>query len=309
MRTNSQPEVPGIDWGPEIEHFQTQFQNKEDCAEYLYAIKWPNGFICPCCNRKKAYVIRTRRLPLFECAHCRYQASLLSNTIMEGSRTSLFKWFLAIYLVSRSKSINAVQLAEIIQVTYKTSWLILHKIRHAIGKEDARHALSGDVMVNGALYSKRILGSIFKHPKEVPILIGASMSTDNKPTYLKMQALPKLEERFSFPKIVLHEFAKNHTDEHHSNLQFITKGFTPLRHKPLLPLFHAAHQWISQTFRGIGPKHLQAYLNEYCYRFNAVAKEIPVFTSLLQLCSSTKPIPYRILTLPIYRTTVQKLIA
>lgn len=84
-----------------IEQFQMHFSSEKACIDYLYQKKWPNGFSCPRCEHRYAYLTITRRLPLYECCHCRHQASLLSGTIMEGSRTKLSKWLLAIFLVSR----------------------------------------------------------------------------------------------------------------------------------------------------------------------------------------------------------------
>ena len=127
-----------------LEELQRLITTEEDCIPILYHAKWPHGFKCPYCQHNEAYLIRTRRLPLYECRECRYQTSLTADTILANSRTSLRKWITAIWLVSRSdKGINAVQLHTIIQVTYKTSWLMLHKIRASIHIEDQNQQLNG----------------------------------------------------------------------------------------------------------------------------------------------------------------------
>jgi hypothetical protein len=71
--------------------------------------------------------------------------------------TSLHKWLTAIFLTSRTEQgTNAVALSKIIGVTYKTAWLILHKIHHAMSAADQGKLLSGIVQVNSAVYGKRI---------------------------------------------------------------------------------------------------------------------------------------------------------
>ncbi|TVY11929.1 transposase [Paenibacillus cremeus] len=99
----------------QLKHFQELFGTEEACADYLFHAKWPDGFSCPRCGSHHAYKTATRRLPLFECAHCRHQTSLTAGTIFENSRTALTKWFLALYLVSQLETgISAVALSEAI---------------------------------------------------------------------------------------------------------------------------------------------------------------------------------------------------
>ena len=81
--------------------FMDIYRTEEDCREAFFAHRRPEGFICPRCSARRAYRLKTR--PLFECAHCGYQASLTAGTILEGARVELRKWFLAIYLLAATK--------------------------------------------------------------------------------------------------------------------------------------------------------------------------------------------------------------
>ncbi|MEW9698384.1 transposase [Paenibacillus sp. SI8] len=85
-----------------LAQFRNQFSTEESCISYISQTKWPNGFVCPRCNQRHAYVTVTRRLPLYECSRCRHQTSLLAGTVMEGIRTDLRKWLLALFFVSRT---------------------------------------------------------------------------------------------------------------------------------------------------------------------------------------------------------------
>src|SRR5665647_382834 len=100
-----------------LEELLNHYSTEEACAGALLAAKWPNGFTCANCGHRHAYTITTRRLPLFECAGCRHQSSLISGTVMEGSRTSLRKWFHTLLLVSlQPAGVNAVQLCASLNV-------------------------------------------------------------------------------------------------------------------------------------------------------------------------------------------------
>ncbi|THF75586.1 transposase [Cohnella fermenti] len=59
------------------------------CFEYFHQCRWPSAYRCPACGCADRYTISSRRLPLYECVRCRHQASVISGTIPEGTRTSL----------------------------------------------------------------------------------------------------------------------------------------------------------------------------------------------------------------------------
>lgn len=81
--------------------FQAKYRTEDDCREYLFQIRWPNGFYCFDCGHTECYYIRTRKV--YQCKQCRKQHSLLSGTIFQDTHIPLMKWFWAIYLVSRDK--------------------------------------------------------------------------------------------------------------------------------------------------------------------------------------------------------------
>lgn len=269
-----------------IEQFNERFSTEAACAEYILQIKWPQGFSCPKCKCKHAYLINTRRLPLFECSRCRYQASLTSGTIMEGSRTKLQKWILALFLISSSEEgINAVKLSHLIQVTYKTAWLILRKIRSMIHKWDAQTPLTGSVLINSAIYGQPFNPTIHKHPQEHLLLLGSSSQYDShESTYLKIKhVIPELPNNKHISRYDLHSFHNQHIDSAVQNVKITTGFYTSKRLRPLLELARQASMWINRTFHGLGGAYLQSYLDEFTYRHNLAARNIPIFTHLSQL--------------------------
>jgi transposase-like protein len=280
-------------WEEQIQFFSTD----QACEEALAAAKWPEGFRCTRCGHAHAYKIATRRLPLFECSSCHYQESIIAGTIMEGSKSALRKWFHAMLLVSHcSSGINAVQLANEIEVTYKTAWLILHKLRYAMSQEDACTKLSGLVRINSALYGRPHNPTVERHVKEQPLLIGASLDEEGEPLYIKIK---KVIEKHSIGRSVRSEgsqaFIEEHVAPETEDIEAVTARYSPRRFHRLLDTVRKAGRWINSIFHGIGPKHLQSYLNEYCYRLNLSVRKLSAFCCLLHTCASTATINYQYL--------------
>lgn len=267
------------------------------CSEYLYQLKWPNGFSCPSCGYWKAYRINTRRLPLFQCAGCSHQTSLIANTVMEGSRTPLTKWFLAIQLIADPlNGISALTLSSILRVTYKTAWSMLQKIRFAMGKFEFSEPLSGEVAINDASYARPTYCSNMRlHPRETPLLLGAEL-TNGEPSRLAIELVPP---QHLYDTQVLttgaKEFINRHVSLHAKVRDCQIKRYGPRKLKKALPLFQQAVKWINQTFHGLGRKHLQAYLHEFCCRINLQLAAVSIFDAVSLACSSFGTITYRAL--------------
>src|SRR3569832_3027526 len=124
--------------------FLARFGTDEQCREYLFKARWPDGFRCVACGHDDAYALRTKIV--YECVACRKQHSLLAGTIFEQTETCLGRWFLAIYLVTSSKGgIAATELRRQLGFgSYGTAWTWLHKIRKAMVRPD-RQPLAGRV--------------------------------------------------------------------------------------------------------------------------------------------------------------------
>lgn len=271
-----------------VEQLEHQFPTESPCAAFFTHLKWPQGFVCPRCNHSRASLINTRRLPLHQCSACGYQASLTAGTVMEGSRTSLRKWLTALWLVSRTdRGINAVQLQSIIQVTYKTAWLILHKIRAAISHSDATRPLPGIVQGFVAFYGRSVLSPIQLHPKECPLIIAESVTGAS--THRGILKMKKVDPQHCSKKLLLpsgcDEFAARHTENPDETC--INRFHIQVRRNGrLYQTFRQAWRWMNNTFHGIGSKYLQAYLDEFCFRYNAQVEHACSMQRLLQLCTS-----------------------
>ncbi|MCZ8514155.1 hypothetical protein O9H85_17325 [Paenibacillus filicis] len=207
------------------------------------------------------------------------------------------KWFAAIYFFSRSnRGTSAAELSRLIKVTYKTAWLILHKIRHAISEADHKKLLSGIIRVNAAVHGKPDQSSIIRHHREQPLFVASAEDTlgCNPAPYFKMKLIPDhyLNEKTSLPTAI-YDFRTNHIDSHVEHIQIVTRKYDSHRFKNLLTSVAQAGRWLTATYHGIGRKYLQFYLDEYCFRMNCSDNIYVIFKHLTSMCVSNKPITYR----------------
>lgn len=103
------------------------FDCEKKCREYIVATCWQGGLKCPYCGCTRVYGRRDGR---YTCKDCRSSFSVLVGTIFQGTKLSLIKWFVAIYLLCNNKQgLSSCQLSREIGVTQKTAWFMLQKIR------------------------------------------------------------------------------------------------------------------------------------------------------------------------------------
>ncbi|MBB6735917.1 hypothetical protein H7C18_33910, partial [Cohnella sp. CBP 2801] len=125
------------------------------------------------------------------------------------------------------------------------------------------------------------------------VLIGASEDDKGRPGRVKIVHQDKrlLRGRFASPDPS--PFVEAHVAPSSRRGIRYTRRIHSDRHLELLKIVREAESWLTQVFRGIGPKHLQAYLNHYCYIRNRQNRS--VFGDLLRWCSATPPLSYPVL--------------
>lgn len=122
----------------DLMHFQEWFADQDACMAYLARLRWSEGHRCPRCGWSDYYYHTVRQL--YQCARCKHQASVISGTIFNKTRVSLPKWFYMIFLLGRSRGrMPILQIAPILNISYRSAWAMAAKIKKAIGgKEELR---------------------------------------------------------------------------------------------------------------------------------------------------------------------------
>ncbi len=290
--------------------FQNRFQDEEACQEFLFKVRWPNGYRCPRCGHREYSFHSTRKL--YQCKKCKYQTSVTAGTIFHKTRTSLRRWFWIIFMMVRNKNgIAMLAMKRLLSMnSYDTVWHIGHKIRAALEDRDQFYKLKDvvemdDALLGGKGKGKRGRGSI----KKVPVVFAVESDGD-KVGYATIQALDKLTydqvEQMVDHKIKPGTIIK--TDGYSTYLPLSASGVdhvrivleTPQQASVKLPWVHIVisntKSFLRGTFHGVNPKYLQRYLSEFCYRFNRRFNEKQLFSRSILACVKAEPVYYAELT-------------
>lgn len=283
--------------------WQQQFDTEASCIKHLMEMRWPTGFVCPHCQHNHGYYSSVRKH--FECACCHKQTSVTSGTLFHKSKVPLLKWFWAIFHMSSDKGgISALRLSKLIEVNWKTAYLMLRKLRKAMGNRDFIYSLSGtiefdDAFVGGKKAGKRGRGSDGK----ASVLI-ACENNNGCPGHVAMKVVNSvsMKEISTFTKEHITPDSTVRTDAYPSNngvgmhAKLEKKVTPPHEVDNWLPWVHVVianlKRFILGSFHGTSNKFLQDYLNEFCYRFNRRRWEKQIPNRLLALCASHSKVTF-----------------
>jgi transposase-like protein len=121
------------------------FPDQEAARQYLETRLWPNGVCCPHCEEKER--ITTRKGGYYRCNACKQDFTVRTGTIFERSHVPLHKWLYAMYLlVTSRKGISSMQLSKEIDITQKSAWFVLQRLREACGND--LQALRGTIEID-----------------------------------------------------------------------------------------------------------------------------------------------------------------
>lgn len=292
-----------------ILEFQKKFQAEEDCHKRLIELRWPDGFICPRCGEKEYYNLPKRRL--YQCKGCGYQVSVTAGTIMHGTRTPLLKWFWAIFLVSTDKrGLSALALSKKIEVSYWKAWTMLQKIRRAMRQRDVQYKLAGVIEIDDSFFGGSKEGGDKRGRGSSKTAVVVEASTEGEiVNYAKMIVVDQVDGA-TIKGILKRDIFECQTVKSDGFSAYTVVGGEGYKHQKEIVgrnkthkvlkwthiLISNAKAFILGTFHGIGKKHLQAYLDEFCYRFNRRNWEFQLFDRLATACVASKSVAFSELT-------------
>jgi len=110
------------------------FHDDDKAREHLEAVLWPSGPHCPRCgvtdDRITKLQGKSTRAGVYKCKDCRKPFSVTIGTVMERSHIPVSKWVMAAHLLMASKkSMSALQLHRMLDVTYEAAWFLAHRLR------------------------------------------------------------------------------------------------------------------------------------------------------------------------------------
>jgi transposase-like protein/ribosomal protein L37AE/L43A len=261
--------------------FEKRFRSEEACRDYLFQMRWPEGFRCPRCGGARAWPVRS---VLWQCASCSYQASLTAGTIFQDTRTPLNVWFRALWwMTSQKNGVSALGLQRVLGLgSYQTAWCWLHKLRRAMVRP-GRDRLSGTVEVDETYVGAPEEGVRGRETQSKALIVVAAQADGRRIGRIRMRRIAdaSAESLMSFVEDSIEPGTVVHTDGWLGYLPLESRGYrrqiTVLRGQPnpseLLPRVHQVvsllKRWLLGTHQGaVTLEHLDYYLDEFTFRFN-----------------------------------------
>jgi transposase-like protein len=294
------------DYPKTLSEFESRFSSEEACCDYIYQLRWPDGYICPRCGHIKFWPIGNT---LFQCASCNHQVSIVAGTIFHGTHKPLIFWFRAIWWVTGQKNgASALGLKRILGLgSYKTAWTWLHKLRRAM-VTPGRNKLSGVIemdesYIGGDKSGKRGRGAAGK----ALIVISVEIN-DSQIGRIRLKRVPDASFE-SLKKAAQEAIEKGsiiQTDGWLGYSQFDGLGYSHeiIRKNAqvgenMLPSCHRVasllKRWLMGTHQGaVSHEHLDYYLDEFTFRFNrrTSTHRGKLFSRLLENAVKIDPVTY-----------------
>jgi transposase-like protein len=299
----------------DFQEFLSQFRTDDDCWDYLFELRWPDGFSCPVCENKEFYLTEKK---LVYCNKCGHQTSITSGTIFQGTRKPLILWFHIIWwVVAQKTGASANNLKDFMGFgSYETAWAWLHKLRRAMVREN-REKLYGTVEVDETYIGGQENGNGKQgRGAETKSLVVVATECKGKqigrvrfriiPQASSEELIPFIKETIETGSTVITDGWKGYTSlsqskEYKHEVKVISRS--GLEAHELLPHVHMVDslvkRWINGTHQGkVSPKHLEYYLDEFAFRFNRKLSTYrgKLFYRLVQQAVATPPKPLNEIT-------------
>jgi transposase-like protein len=253
-----------------------RFHSEDASRAFLESLRWPDGIECPRCQGKT--ISRIVKRDQFDCDSCRYQFSVTAGTIFHDSKLPLWKWFLAAYIMSESKKgVSANQMKRMLSVSYKTAWYLCHRIRAAMTVVNPE-PLTGVIEADETWIGGRKKGQGRGNWRDGKTMVLGAIERGG-------QVRLKVDKRAG--KKIIHAFLEENTgeiDALYTDEHGAYQGFSD-RHSSVV---HRSEEWVRGdvhtnsvegvwslfkrsivgSYHQLSEKHLDAYLDEFEWRFN-----------------------------------------
>lgn len=270
----------------------TRFSDQRICIDYLEGMRW--GYVpqCPYCQSKLSS--ERKGTIRHQCNSCNSSYSVLVGTIFEDTKLPLPKWFSAIALIlNAKKGLSSLQLGRDIGVNRKTAWYLQMRIRKAMQDGEDQDLFKGIVEVDetyiggagrnhskqkrqarresglnftGMEHKQAVIGLLERegriklhvlkkaNGKNIKPIIKETVSEDASIVTDGFRAYAGLDKDHKDHQILNKEKEEYVRGEFHTNT---LEGFWTLLKRGIYGQYHK-----------VSVKHLQAYLNEFTFKYN-----------------------------------------
>lgn len=268
------------------------FPDEQTCINHLEQLRWNGNVVSPFDPTSKVYNCKGNK---YRCKNTGKYFNVRTATLFDNTKVKLQKWFLAIYLVTgHKKGISSLQLAKDIDVTQKTAWFMLQRIRNCFGiteteSNDGKLGGGGQVVEVDETY---VGGKMKNMTHKKRKTIGQAGANNNKHMimgYLVRGGELRLQhvvDRKAIFKSVLdnvnsesvlftdmngsYHYSANHFAGHevvdHTKKEYVREGV--IHTNSIEGVFSMFDRMVIGTYHYISPKHMQKYANELSFRYN-----------------------------------------
>lgn len=305
----------GKDYPRNWNEFLQWFSSDEACAAYLEGLRWPGGFVCPACGVAEP-PYRSSRVRLM-CRSCGRQSTVTSGTIFDKTRTPLRVWLAAAwYITNQKQGVSALGLQRVLGLgSYATAWTMLHRFRRAMVRPE-RERLSGVVEVDETYLAitdrEEPVSPEGRKNKTTKVLVAIAVEMLQPKGFGRIR-LRRLEDDSQeqvvpFVRDYIEPGALVCTDGSaayrslkalgYEHQRIVMLGAETPAHVSMVGVHRVAalvKRWILGTHHGsVQPSHLDAYLDEFVFRFNRRSSGFRglLFYRLLEQAVVTEPVTY-----------------
>lgn len=261
------------------------FPTEQSCIDHLTEIRWNDNIISPFDSTSKVYVCKGNK---YQCKNTGKYFNVKTNTIFDNTKLELQKWFLAIWIVtSHKKGISSLQLGRDVDITQKSAWFTLQRIRKCFGIENGNeldNEVEADETYVGGKNKNRhnnkkaiasqgrsakdktpVVGTVERNGKlnaNVVENVGSITLTREIVANVKQSASLYTDEWLGYrgvAKIYDHSIVRHNQGQYvngriHTNT---IEGFWSLLKRGIFGIYHFTSR-----------KHLQMYVDEFVFRYN-----------------------------------------
>lgn len=307
--------TPVKDYPQTWNEFLDWFATEDACLSYLERLRWANGFVCPNCG-STAEPYRASRTRLM-CRDCQRQSTVTSGTIFDKTRTPLRVWLAAAwYLTNQKQGVSALGLQRVLGLgSYQTAWTMLHRFRRAMvrpGREQLKGLVEVDETYVAITDRKRPISPVGRKNSTTDVLVVMAVEIIQPKGFgrIRLRRIAKDSAPYVIPFVqeVIEPGAQVRTDGSaayrslgelgYDHQRTVILGSDAPAHVSMAGVHRVASlvkRWILGTHHGsVQPEHLDAYLDEFVFRFNrrTSSSRGMLFYRLLQQAVVTGPVTY-----------------
>lgn len=284
--------------------FFKRFPTENDAIDFIVETKYKNGYVCPKCGcvHYKIYHQKYNRRYLY-CNNCKSEFSALKGTIFEHTHLDLRMWLFALNLVLIArKGISGLQLQrELGMKSYKGAFRMLNLIRRAMGTETHKDTFEAIVEIDETYVGGKPRKENTHKDKRTKKSKRGRGTSKTPVVGVVERSSGRIHARVAFPNkegkklsgkqllSVLNEVCKKDTTVMTDQLSSYgildgktDKNFYHIKidHSAVYSLDDGKHTntiescWailkrgVYGIYHHVSVKHLQEYVDEFCYRLN-----------------------------------------